>query len=217
MSADKPLSLHGVVYRDVSYRPWWARLVEPVAAAFALWPTYRETQGGRQGAWLVRGLVIAAAVLVAVRLPRPVGDVLGLAIGCLALIVPMAHLQHARRLARLRALASERPRPTATPAALFYDGQKLTIRAQSRVWYSLRAEPATAKVVADEAEGARWLGLTTPSGTSRDTLWFRALGADEAGRSAAALGALRSPRVLHLEAEAFAAVCEVFLPPGTGG
>lgn len=213
VSADKPLSLAGVVFREVSHRPLRARAVSPLAALVAHWPTYRATQSGRQGAWLVRALVIAAGVALAVKLPRPVGDVLGLAVGCLALVVPMAHLPHARRLARLRSLAGPRSRPVPTPAELFYDGRKLTIRAEGRVWYSLRVDAASARVTAVAVPGGRWLGLLGEGRSERDIVWFFGPAADPGAGFAPGPAPARPPRVCHLDAAALDALGAVFLPP----
>jgi hypothetical protein len=213
VSADKPLSLGAVVYRDETYSPLAARLFARLAGLFGHWPTYRETAGGRQGAWLLRGLVIAAAVALAVKLPRPVGDLLGLAVGCLALVVPMAHLAHERRLARLRRLAAPRSRPMATPAELFYDGQKLTIRAESRVWFSLRVEAATARVTTALAPEGRWLGLSVDGRSERDVVWFLGPAAQTDAAFAGGAAPTRPPRICHLDATAFAALRDVFVTP----
>lgn len=213
VSADKPLSLVGVVYREVSHRPLTARAFEPLATLFAYWPTYRATQSGRQGAWLVRALVIACGVALAVKLPRPVGDVLGLAVGCLALVVPMAHLTHGRRWARLRTLAGPRSRPAPTPAELSYDGQKLTIRADTRVWHSLRADPGSARVTAVATPAGRWLGLLGEGRSERDIVWFFGPAAELGAGFPEGPAPARPPRVCHLEGAALDALCDVFLPP----
>jgi len=150
---------------------------------------------------------------LAVKLPRPVGDVLGLAVGCLALVVPMAHLAHDRRLARLRRLAGPRTRPVPTVAELYYDGQKLTIRAESRVWHSLRADAASARVTAVAASEGRWLGLVGEGRSERDVVWFLGPPAGTGAEFAPGPAPARPQRVCHLDATGFDGLCEVFVAP----
>ncbi|MCB9730700.1 MAG: hypothetical protein H6746_19675 [Deltaproteobacteria bacterium] len=217
VTAERPLRLHGSVDRDEPYLSLGARLVAPVAQLFARWPTWRDTRSGRQGAWVVRGVILVAAVALGVRLPWPVGDVVGLAVACLALVLPMEHLRHARRLARLRALAAPRARSVAVPAALHYDGQKLTVTAEERVWRSMRAEASAARVVAGEAEGGRWLGLAPPGRSDRELLWCRAPLGPWAAAPSGRLDAAPAAPPLRLGVEDFDTLCAVFLDPPAAG
>ncbi len=172
-SAESPLELSVVVARSEPVPARWGRLAAPYEGLIRLLPEYELSGSGRDAARIIKlAMGVAAVYIVTLGKEHWFFGLLGVLIGLLTMIVPVSDVRKRRLIAWARRLAEPGERFVPRPGSLHFDGRKLTIRADERVWRSLRpGTPPAALVVGARKERQFFLGLVPP-GRGSEGLWF---------------------------------------------
>jgi len=172
---DSPLTASGTVPGTTSRPPRAGWLARPMSAVIRALPSYTLDARGRGKANLIRLSIGAVALYLATRgADHLAWGGVGLGLALLLLVVPLPEHLKRRLLAWARGLGQPKELPIRVPAELSWDGAKLVVRSEGRVWRSLRPRKAACRVVVGEATGRALLGLVK-EGAARDrALWFTA-------------------------------------------
>jgi len=147
----------------------------PARALVRLLPAYKSGPEGRPFAIAIKVAIGAGAVALAgLGTEHFAFALLAAVVALTTLVLPLPDYRKARWLARAEALGEPRRIPAPTPGELTYDGAKLTIRADDRVWKSLRPRHLPHDVVVGVDSDRALLGLVKPRGKRSDALWFAA-------------------------------------------
>ena len=177
-SPQKPLELTVALpgLEDVPPPAWRAAIVNPLRRFVESLPEVSDTAAGRKQAQLVRGVAGLSALLLVIAAKDGAWwlGAAGVAIAVSLVFVPVSGLRKARWRHRLNRAAGARQRWVMRPAALSFNGTKLTITEQGGgTWRSARPFISPFVAVWGARGGAAWLGIINPRGKKRDGIWFR--------------------------------------------
>ena len=171
--ADTPLSAAGTVGQTVQLParvPW---LAGPLSTLVSIIPSHEESVAGRQLAMAIT-LVIGGLGIWTVTWGKDDWTIglYGVLIALSAVFIPLGESRKRRLREAAASLSIGRDAVRPVAAELFFDGRKLTVRAQERVYRSIRPDDPPCTVRIGERGGLAVLGLVPPPGRKRDPLWF---------------------------------------------
>ncbi len=198
-SLDSPLTASGTVDLPAELPPRVPALAAPLAALVAAVPGHEESGRGRELAMAIK-LAIGAMGIWMVTWGRDDWrlGLAGVLVALTAVFIPLSESRKRRLRLAAEGLATGRRATRPVPAELVFDGRKLTVRAEDRVYRSLRPGDPGCTIHLEAREGMALLALLPPTGRKRDPLWFATdaaslppevdlshlLGAGDKGRSA---------------------------------
>jgi hypothetical protein len=212
-SPEEPLVAPGTALRlldkPAPSRPW----VPPLRGLVRALPSHAETRRGRETAVFIRLIIgVAAVMMVTKGREHWAWGLAGVATALSSLLVPLGETRRRRWLRRLDALLESTSVLEPRPAQVDFDGRKVSIRVEGRVWRSLRPFDPPCSTHLLKVDDTLWLGLLPPEGRKRDSLWFCTPAAPLADQLTRAEPGAEPPEAgMTLDADGFIAVHEAFL------
>ena len=204
---EAPLRLAGALYQETPGQARSVGLSRVLHAVVSVLPSFDRSQSGRLKAGAFRIATGAVAIaLVTSRESHWGVAVFGVVVALLTLLIPLADTQKVRLLQRVKAMALPKSEWNEVAADVAFDGEKLVLRQEGRVWASMRPfgdEPA--ETAAYESDGTAYFVLHRGKKKKRREIWFCAPKPDWDE-----WGAPPKPKREPLLAERFSMGCEDF-------
>jgi hypothetical protein len=170
-SKDHPLLSSGTAPSTLLV-PVAAPSLRRAALRIARWvPWHSDTRRGRGNAQLFKLVVVVVGGLLALRSGTPSGLALGAALALSATVLPLPALRRNLWLRRIEDAGQARAVARRVPAELSFDGRKLSVRVDGRVWRSARCVGGEHTLVVGSAEGKPAIGFLHKHGGAQKSLW----------------------------------------------
>jgi len=174
VSKEHPLHVAGRL-SSVIYQEHWSNGLWGIARSLIrLLPSFRNTQGGRQNASLIRLLFFGTAfVILGLHIELwPISAILGLC----GLPLPIRRSRKTLWLSQVDEKRKPRPISCFEDGKWEYDGRKVSLRRNGLVERSLRPGDEPTTVVIENGLGGAWVGLIPKKETRKRTIWVTSEG-----------------------------------------
>ena len=170
---DTPLEIPATVMVQVEKIVASPRVMQLKRAAFSWIPSHEDNKKGRQYArWFRIAIGLLACLCVAKGTEHGAWGGIGISLALTTLMIPISEARKRRILNDTKRHRKNTLRWTPVDAHLLYDGRKISIRAQGRVWRSLRPANPPCDVRVESENETLHIGLVPREGKDRTGMWF---------------------------------------------